>query len=115
MSVEALCHISKPHLVDLLRVFDRHKWLSPRIRYASVRSKPELIGDICREFCIEKIKKQIRFCPKRARNLPTIVYDLEKKHFLFDSKVLNVGRISREKPGFQIRRGPIELSFDCYR
>ena len=38
--------ISKPHLVDLLRVFDKRKWFVPRIRYASVRSKPELIKDM---------------------------------------------------------------------
>ena len=38
--------ISKPHIVDLLRVFDRKRWIQPRIRYASVRSKPELIKDL---------------------------------------------------------------------
>ena len=37
--------ISKPHIVDLLRIFDKRKTISPRIRYASVRSKPELIKD----------------------------------------------------------------------
>ena len=115
MSAQALGLISKPHLVDLLRVFDRHKWLSPRIRYASVRSKPELLGDLCREFTVMKVRKQVRFCPKRARNLPLIAYDLDQKHFLFDGQPLNVPRVSREKPGFEIRRGPFELSFARYR
>ena len=35
--------ISKPQIVDLLRVFDLRRLVQPRIRYASVRSKPELI------------------------------------------------------------------------
>ena len=37
--------ISKPHIVSFLRMVDRHKWIRPRIRFASVRSKPELITD----------------------------------------------------------------------
>ena len=39
-------HISKPHIVDLLRIFDKRKFFVPRIRYASVRSKPELLKDL---------------------------------------------------------------------
>jgi len=42
--------ISKPHIVDLLRIFDRRRWFVPRIRYASVRSKPELIKDLAKYF-----------------------------------------------------------------
>ena len=42
--------ISKPHLVDLLRFFDKKRIFSPRIRYASVRSKPELIKDLKKYF-----------------------------------------------------------------
>ena len=42
--------ISKPHLVDLLRIFDKRRYITPRIRYASVRSKPELIRDLERHF-----------------------------------------------------------------
>ena len=42
--------ISKPHIVSFLRMVDRHKWIRPRIRFASVRSKPELITDIKRAF-----------------------------------------------------------------
>ena len=42
--------ISKPLIVDLLRTFDKNKWLSPKIRYASVRSKGELIEDLRRHF-----------------------------------------------------------------
>ena len=42
--------ISKPHIVDFLRLADQKKWFSPRIRYASVRSKPELIADLRHRF-----------------------------------------------------------------
>ena len=42
--------ISKPHIVDLLRIFDKNRMISPRIRYASVRSKPELLKDLAHHF-----------------------------------------------------------------
>ena len=41
--------ICKPHIVDLLRIFDKRRMVTPRIRYASVRSKPELIADLARQ------------------------------------------------------------------
>ena len=47
--------ISKPHIVDLLRYFDRNRLFSPRIRYASVRSKPELIADIKSGFLVTEL------------------------------------------------------------
>ena len=46
--------ISKPHLVDLLRMSDHNRWLQPRIRYASVRSKPELIRDLEDHFLVKE-------------------------------------------------------------
>ena len=42
--------ISKPAIVEILRLFDEQSWVTPRIRYASVRSKPELIHDISKFF-----------------------------------------------------------------
>ena len=51
MTIEGpLTNIAKPAIVELLRVFDENQWVVPRIRYASVRSKPELIEDIQRHF-----------------------------------------------------------------
>ena len=38
--------ICKPLIVDLLRTFDKNRWMSPKIRYASVRSKDQLIKDL---------------------------------------------------------------------
>ena len=115
MSAKVLGLISKPHLVDLLRCFDRRKWISPRIRYASVRSKPELIADILREFSILKVRKRVCFHPERVHGLPAIEYDLERKQFLFDGTALNVPRVSREKPLFQVLKGPHVVSFESYR
>ena len=44
--------ISKPRIVDFLRTCDKLNWVHPRIRFASVRSKPELIEDIEMNFTV---------------------------------------------------------------
>ena len=83
--VEYLGLISKPHLVDLLRVFDRNKWVTPRIRYASVRSKPELVHDLLVHFTVAKTDDLLRFYPKRLLScLPRIDYDLTNRRYLLD-------------------------------
>ena len=70
--------ISKPHLVDLLRIFDRRKFFVPRIRYASVRSKPELLKDLYRHFGTRLTKTDVEFIPKStvSSTVPTIRYHL---------------------------------------
>ncbi len=103
--------ISKPHIVDLLRISDRRRWLSPRIRYASVRSKPELIADIRRHFTVVTEGKRLRFFPISARGLPEIEYDLEKRKYYLDGHETDVPRISRVKPSFVIRYFPVTLTF----
>ena len=67
--------ISKPHIVDFLRLSDKQRWLSPRIRYASVRSKPELIRDLLDHFHISLSGDSLQFEPRHARNLPEIAYN----------------------------------------
>ena len=70
--------ISKPHLVDLLRIFDKKRYITPRIRYASVRSKPELIRDIGRHFKTEKVGSVVTLRPVHSlREIPLIQYDLK--------------------------------------
>ena len=101
--------ISKPHLVDLLRIFDKKRYLSPRIRYASVRSKPDLIKDLKHHFTAERINGRIKFFP--VAEIPEIEYVLRQKHYLFDGVVTDVPRASREQPRFQILRSPITLYF----
>ena len=68
--------ISKPHIVDLLRVFDKRKTITPRIRYASVRSKPELIADILRHFTCSEKADVLLFEPIVPLDAPLIEYNL---------------------------------------
>ena len=105
-------NISKPHLVDLLRIFDQKRWIHPRIRYASVRSKGELLEDLQRHFKTLKVKDRINFVPRSQGNLPSIEYDLKKRIFYLDGVQQDFPRESRKKPVFQIIRGPIILKFD---
>ncbi len=37
VKIKFMNQISKPHIVDLLRIFDKNRMISPRIRYASVQ------------------------------------------------------------------------------
>ena len=102
--------ISKPHLVDLLRIFDKKRYITPRIRYASVRSKPELIRDIGRHFKTEKVGSVVTLRPVRSlREIPIIRYDLKAKGYSFDGKKVDVPRESREKVRFQISRVPVTI------
>ena len=108
--------ISKPHLVDLLRVFDKRKWFVPRIRYASVRSKPELIKDIKKYFFTYERGPILHFkqCACVTRDLPQIAYDREERTYLFDGVPFDVPVESRKKVRFSISRSPVTMHFDCY-
>ena len=104
--------ISKPHLVDLLRIFDKRKWIVPRIRYASVRSKPELIADLNQHFLVRKSGDVLRFFPRNLRlGVPTIEYDLSRRKYLMDGEVRDVPKESRRKPLFSISHVPVTLDF----
>ena len=105
-------HISKPHLVDLLRTCDKHKWLSPRIRYASVRSKGELIRDLQAHFSTTFKKHWVTFQPLRTTvTAPLITYSVTLKKFYFDGVAQNLPKESREKPQFSVRYGSFQLTF----
>ena len=104
--------ISKPHLVDLLRTCDKHKWLSPRIRYASVRSKGELVRDLQTHFSTISRKQNVTFHPLRSTvTAPLITYSLTLKKFYFDGVPQNLPKESREKPRFSIHYGRFLLTF----
>ena len=103
--------ISKPHLVDLLRIFDQKRWIHPRIRYASVRSKGELLEDLGRHFGAFKQNGRVVFVPRTQKNLPKIEYDLKARVFLLEGVAQDFPRESRLKPKFSIRRGPVILKF----
>ena len=109
--------ISKPHLVDLLRIFDKNRMISPRIRYASVRSKPELLKDLAHHFDTTVEKGTIVFTSKQChgfRGIPEISYNLKEKKFYFDGRGVNVPEESRARPVFSIRRIPVTLTFPAY-
>ena len=105
--------ISKPHLVDLLRLSDRNRWLYPRIRYASVRSKPELISDLMIHFRLLEFEKRLVFLPKNPRTpgLPEIEYDLSQKKFLVNGVPQDIPKLSRLKPVFSISKQSVTLTF----
>ena len=106
--------ISKPHIVNLLRVFDRRRLVLPRIRYASVRSKPELINDLKQYFFTyqkgDLLHFKLRECVRVSlAHLPEIAYDTEKKRYLFDGLDFDVQSEGRKKVQFSIRHEPVTL------
>jgi len=106
--------ISKPKLVDLLRLFDHRKWLSPRIRYASVRCKGDLISDIETHFEVRDVGTRLHLTPRRRvlrAQLPRIAYDRELRLFLFDGAQMDLEVVSRQTPRFQILRIPTTIRF----
>ena len=111
--VKLMEKISKPNLVDLLRLSDRERWFCPRIRFASVRSKPCLIADL--RVLYKDVRKgaRILFLPHRVLpdHVPDIQYDVSRRTFLLNGKVMDVPRISREKPVFSISHELYTLHF----
>ena len=110
--------ISKPHIVDLLRIFDKNRMISPRIRYASVRSKPELLKDLAHHFDTTQEENKIIFRPRKQhhfRGVPMISYHLKEKQYYFDGKGVNVPEQSRARPVFQIKKGPVTITFPQLR
>ena len=105
--------ISKPNLVDLLRLSDRERWFCPRIRFASVRSKPCLIADLRSLYKDVRKGEFVHFVPRRSLSdhVPDIQYDVKRRTFLLDGDVMNVPKISREKPVFSIRHEKYTLTF----
>ena len=102
--------ISKPHLVDLLRIFDKRRYITPRIRYASVRSKPELIRDLERHFGTSCTDGVVVLKPLRSHfEVPLIRYHLKEKCYTFDGQAVDVPRKSREKVQFRISREKVTI------
>ena len=107
--------ISKPLLVDLLRTFDRNKWISPRLRYASVRSKADLIADLKQHFVVRRKRDGLTMTPRRPQSrLPVIVYNNVKKGFVIDGVPQDLPRENRKKSSYSVRRGPFVLYFDRF-
>ena len=108
--------ISKPHLVDLLRTFDRYRWIMPRIRYASVRSKGELIEDLRVHFADEVDRDTgvvTMRCLRQAETeyMPAICYDPGRRSFLLDGLPVDLPRKSREPLRFRCTQTRTTLTF----
>ena len=108
-----LNRISKPLLTSLLRVFHARRYLVPHIRFASIRSKPELCKDLGRYFETTLVENIIHFLPRSnvPRSVPAIQFDLKAKHFLFDGVPVEVPTVSRQHPRFVVHHGPVTLTF----
>ena len=110
-----MLHISKPRIVDFLRTCDKHNWVFPRIRFASVRSKPELIEDIEHNFIVSREGNFVSIVPRRkSHRIPAIQFDLSLKKFLLNGEYHEFRKESREKPKFQIRHSPRTIVFESF-
>ena len=109
MTVQRIC---KPHLVDFLRMCDKNRWCSPRIRYASIRSKPELCKDLLNFFRFEKEGDHVRIVPLRPiHGFPLLEYDLKSRCFLVDGVLRDFPRMSRAHPAFRLEHKQVTLEF----
>ena len=110
--MEVVTRISKPHIVDFLRQADKHRWVLPRIRYASIRSKPELCVDITKNFVFTLADGLITFVPRfKVEHFPYLQYDLHKRSYLIDSEHQDFPRLSRQKPKFSMSHQAVTLIF----
>ncbi len=108
--------ISKPHIVDFLRLCDRKHWLHPRVRYASIRSKPQLLCDLCKHFRTRRAKQSLLFLPLRPLpGVPRIEYSFPKKAFLLDNQPIDVPKRSKEALRFRYSPGPVTVTFPQIR
>ncbi len=108
-------YISKPALVSLLRIFDQRKFFVPRLRYASVRSKPELMNDLSQYFGTAYNGVTVKFL--RKGNVPTgvplIHYHLKEKQYYFDG-IKAVHHPIRERLRFSVKHEPVLVRFQTF-
>ena len=105
--MKTLDNICKPQIVDFLRVCDRRRWVFPRIKYASVRSKPVRLEAIRRHFR-EEPGETLALIPHRPVPVK-IEYSFERKEFLFDGSPIHLPTYCR--PKFRFLPGPVTVRF----
>ena len=104
--------INKPSLVDLLRLCDKRRWCQPRIRYASIRSKPELCRDLVQFFDFKTDGNVIVITPKKPiKDFPDLRYDPVLRYFLLDGRRFDAAKVSRQRPQFRLERKKVVLEF----
>ena len=104
--------LTKPSLVDFLRLCDRNNWCSPRIRYASIRSKPELIEDLIKFFRFERQEEFIQITPRHEIfGYPEMKYHIRTRRFHRDGIEYDCATKSRQKPTFRLEKKKCVLHF----
>ena len=104
--------LTKPSLVDLLRMCDKNRWCCPRIRYASIRSKPDLCADLLKFFRFENDGDFIQIHSLRELvNFPQLKYHLKSRRFWRDGKTFDAATVSRERPMFRFEKKRVTLYF----
>ena len=108
----AVTKLTKPSLVDLLRLCDKHRWCAPRIRYASIRSKPDLCHDLVKFFSFTEEGDFVYIKPLRPiLNFPDLKYHLKSRRFWKDGVLFDAATVSRQKPQFHLERKTVTLQF----
>jgi hypothetical protein len=111
-SKSAVHKLTKPSLVDLLRMCDKNRWCCPRIRYASIRSKPELCRDLLKFFTFDNDGEFIHILSIRALvNFPVLKYHLKGRRFWRNGQAFDAATVSRERPTFRYEKKTVVLHF----
>ena len=105
--------LTKPSLVDLLRMCDKNRWCCPRIRYASIRSKPDLCRELLKFFDFVTTGDFIQIhSQRRLVNFPKLLqYHLKSRQFWKDGMPFDAATVSREKPCFFLEKKTVTLEF----
>ena len=115
-SKNAVQKLTKPSLVDLLRMCDKNRWCCPRIRYASIRSKPDLCADLLKFFTFQSDGEFIQIQSLRDLvNFPRLKYHLKTRRFWRNGIPFDAATVSRERPAFRLERKTVTLNFGQIR
>ena len=107
LQFDIFAKITKPNLVNFLRICDKERLTLRRIRYASIRSKGSLIRDILIYFRAEFEGTIIRIISK-FRN-PR--FGVERRTFLRAGVPFDCEIVSRRKPQYSIEYKDVTLHF----
>ena len=109
---EIFGRITKPNLVNFLRICDKKRLTVQRIRYASIRSKGALIKDIMRYFYGTQNDSIITIRSKDHNpRFLELEYCTERRSFLREGRPFDCEVVSRKKPEYQIEHKKVTLNF----
>lgn len=104
--------ITKPNLVNFLRICDKERLTVRRIRYASIRSKGSLIRDIMNYFQATFYGTTISILSKyRNPRFAPLGYCTDRRTFLRDGVPFDCEIVSRKKPQYSIEYKDVTLHF----